>query len=298
MVPMLSLIVDRHVPVRMRDDVTLSADVYRPAGAGTFPTVLTRTPYDKATRGPSPLLIRLASAGYAVVVQDTRGRYASGGRFVPFVHERDDGFDTLEWLVGQPWCDGRIGMYGGSYVGLTQWQAAMSGHPALKAIVPNVTASNYHNGWAYQGGAFELGFNLSWAASVLSIDTALKAHGGDVAAPEIQELFDVVDTQTAAFERIPLRGHEVLRRYAPYYDDWLDHPGYDDFWSALDVSRAYEAIDVAVLNIGGWYDIFLFRHARELHRDARDLAGFLPAPADGRAVEPRRDASRQPDWRR
>ncbi len=254
---MLTLTVDRDVPVPMRDGATLFADVYRPAGIGPYPTVLTRTPYDKATRGPSPLPVRLASAGYAVVVQDTRGRYASEGAFVPFVHERDDGFDTLEWLVAQPWCDGKVGMYGGSYVGLTQWQAAMSGHPALRAIVPNVTASNYHNGWAYQGGAFELGFNLSWAVSVLSIDAALKAHDRDMAAPEIQELFDVIDAQAEAFGRVPLRGHAVLRRFAPYYDDWLDHPAYDDFWATLDVSRAYPSLDVAALNIGGWYDIFL-----------------------------------------
>lgn len=254
---MLTLTVDRDVPVPMRDGATLFADVYRPAGIGPYPTVLTRTPYDKATRGPSPLPVRLASAGYAVVVQDTRGRYASEGAFVPFVHERDDGFDTLEWLVAQPWCDGKVGMYGGSYVGLTQWQAAMSGHPALRAIVPNVTASNYHNGWAYQGGAFELGFNLSWAVSALSIDAALKAHDRDMAAPEIQELFDVIDAQAEAFGRVPLRGHAVLRRFAPYYDDWLDHPAYDDFWAALDVSRAYPSLDVAALNIGGWYDIFL-----------------------------------------
>lgn len=254
---MITLTVDRHVPVPMRDGVTLSADVYRPASGGPFPVVITRTPYDKATRGPSPLLLRLASAGYAVMVQDTRGRYASEGTFVPFVHERDDGFDTLEWLVEQPWCDGKVGMYGGSYVGLTQWQAAMSGHPALRAIVPNVTASNYHNGWAYQGGAFELGFNLSWAASVLSIDTALKAHEKNMSAPEIQALFDVIDGQTEAFARVPLRGHEILRSFAPYYDAWLDHPHYDDFWSSLDVSRAYASLDVAALNMGGWYDIFL-----------------------------------------
>lgn len=254
---MLTLTVDRDAPIPMRDGVILSADIYRPADPGPYPTVLTRTPYDKATRGPTPLVVRLASAGYAVVVQDTRGRYASEGAFVPFVHERDDGFDTLEWLVAQPWCDGKIGMCGGSYVGLTQWQAAMSGHPALKAIVPNVTASNYHNGWAYQGGAFELGFNLSWAISVLSIDTTLKAHGRDMTAEEIQELFDSIDAQTESFARLPLRGHENLRRYAAYYDDWLDHPHYDEFWESLDVSRAYAAIDVAALNIGGWYDIFL-----------------------------------------
>ena len=254
---MLTLTVDRHVSVPMRDGVILSADVYRPAGVGPFPTVLVRTPYDKGSHGPSPLLIRVASAGYAVMVQDTRGRYMSGGEFIPFVYERDDGFDTIEWLVAQPWCNGKIGMYGGSYVGVTQWQAALSRHPALKAIVPNVTASNLHHGWVYQGGAFELGFNLSWTAAGLSHDTALKAHGGDMSAPDMQELLDITDTQTAAFETLPLRGREILQRHARYYDQWLDHPSYDDLWETLDVRPAYHDLSVAALNLGGWYDIFL-----------------------------------------
>lgn len=254
---MLTLTVDRHVSVPMRDDVKLSADVYRPAGPGPFPTVLVRTPYDKSSHGPSPLLIRVASAGYAVVIQDTRGRYASEGTFVAFLHEREDGFDTIDWLVEQPWCDGNVGMYGGSYVGVTQWQAAMSGHPALKAIIPNVTAANLHHGWVYQGGAFELGFNLSWTIAGLAPDRALKALGGDMSAQEFQDILDVIDGQTAAFESLPLRGHSYFQNHAPYYDEWLDHPDYDEYWEKLDVAPAHSAINVASLNLGGWYDIFL-----------------------------------------
>src|SRR5690606_24716860 len=144
--------------------------------------------------------------------------------FYTFINERQDGYDTIEWLVSQPWCDGNVGMYGGSYVGLTQWQAALSGHPALKAIVPVVTASNYHDGWAYQGGAFELQFNLSWTLSVLSINTALRANNGDINAADVQEIFDRTDRMTTEFERLPLAGHPVFSQYAPYYDDWLRHP--------------------------------------------------------------------------
>lgn len=252
-----SLTIDRNITARMRDDTILYADVYRPAGLGPFPTLLTRTPYDKSGFGITPFVLRAATAGYAVVVQDTRGRYASEGAFTPFVHERADGFDTLEWLVAQPWCDGNVGMFGGSYVGLTQWQAAMSGHPNLKAIVPNVTASDYHNGWVYQGGAFELSFNLSWTMSVLTIDTALRANGMNLSAPEIDAIYDASDTLSAEFQRLPLAGHPLLSDFATYYDEWINHPGYDGYWETLDVSKAHNIINPAVLNIGGWYDIFL-----------------------------------------
>lgn len=253
----VSLTVDRNVAIPMRDNTLLYADVYRPSGPGAHPTLLTRTPYDKANTGVMPFVIRAATAGYAVVVQDVRGRFASEGTFFTFVNERQDGYDTLEWLVSQPWCDGNVGMYGGSYVGMTQWQAALSGHPALKAIVPVVTASNYHDGWTYQGGAFELSFNLSWTLSVLSVNTALRANNGDLASPAAQAIFDASDGMTREFERLPLSGHPIFTQFAPYYDDWLQHPTYDDFWSSLDVSNGYADITAASLSIGGWYDIFL-----------------------------------------
>src|ERR1700681_1555595 len=107
----LSLTVDRNVSVPMRDGTLLFADVYRPAAPGRYPTLLQRTPYDKAALLTlSSFVLRATSVGYAVVCQDVRGRFASEGEFTPFVHERDDGEDTLEWLVCQPWCDGNVGM--------------------------------------------------------------------------------------------------------------------------------------------------------------------------------------------
>ncbi|MDQ6601172.1 MAG: CocE/NonD family hydrolase [Chloroflexota bacterium] len=255
----LSLAVDRNVPVPMRDGVVLFADVYRPAGPGPYPTLLTRTPYDKQnTAATAPFILRAAGRGYSVVVQDVRGRFESEGSFFPFVNERQDGYDTLEWLVAQPWCDGEIGMFGGSYVGMTQWQAAIGGHPALKTIVPNITAADYHAGWAYQGGAFQLGFNLSWTMSVLAINTVLRKRKEDPAADAIfHALLDGADNLPEEFARLPLGGHEILHEFAPYYDDWMSHPTYDDFWVNLDVSTRHDALHVSALNIGGWYDIFL-----------------------------------------
>lgn len=255
----LTLTADRNVPVPMRDGVILYADVYRPAGPGPYPALLQRTPYDK--QNPSTtmtFILRATARGYAAIVQDTRGRFESEGAFFAFVNERQDGYDTIDWLAAQPWCDGNIGMFGGSYVGLTQWQAAISGHPALKAIVPNVTASNYHNGWTYQGGAFELGFNLSWTLSVLAINTVLRKRAVDPAVEAtFQALLDGADDQMTEFARLPLAGHPILSEFAPYYDAWVNHPTYDDFWADLDVSTRYDTLNVASYNIGGWYDIFL-----------------------------------------
>jgi putative CocE/NonD family hydrolase len=250
-----SLVIERNMPVSMRDGTTLYADVFRPAGDGPFPTLLQRTPYDKAQSGGTPFVLRAATAGYAVVIQDVRGRFTSEGEFYTFVNERQDGYDTLEWLVGQPWCDGNVGMFGGSYVGLTQWQAATSGHPALKAIVPYVTADNYHDGWTYQGGAFELQFNLSWTM-LLALNTALRAADGDMSAAMPQAVIDGNDNLTAEFTRLPLTGHPLFAEFAPYYDDWVSHPTYDEFWANLDVSTRHPELQVASLNIGGWFDIF------------------------------------------
>jgi putative CocE/NonD family hydrolase len=254
----LTFALERDVPVAMRDGAVLYADVYRPSGHGRYPTMLQRTPYDKGTNVAIALILRAVSSGYAVVFQDVRGRFASEGEFYAFVNERQDGVDTLEWLVAQPWCDGNVGMFGQSYVGLTQWHAAISGHPALKAIIPTVTAADYHAGWAYQGGAFELSFNLSWTMTNLATNTVMRDTKIDPAAEAtFQRLLDGVDDLTPEFNRLPLTGHPILAQYAPYYDDWVNHPTYDDYWANLDVSVRHDSLNVAALNIGGWYDIFL-----------------------------------------
>lgn len=245
---------ERDLPVPMRDGTTLRADVYRPAGPGRYPTLLQRSPYDKsATATMARLILRATEAGYAVVVQDVRGRFRSEGEFHPFVHEKDDGYDTLSWLVDQPWCGGGVGMFNQSYVGLTQWQAAMSGHEALRAIAPTVTASDYHNGWTYQGGAFELSFNYSWVMSALIYDTVRRS-----ANPERRALVDgYADTLDDGYRRLPLEIPAEVADAAPYFGEWVAHPTYDDFWRTLDVSRAHSDLAVPALNIGGWYDIFL-----------------------------------------
>jgi uncharacterized protein len=257
----MRLIIDRDVPVEMRDGTVLRADVYRPDSDTTWPVLLQRTPYDK--NAPSMLLnpIRAASAGYAVVVQDVRGRFASDGNFYTFRHEPDDGYDTIAWTAAQPWSTGKVGMFGLSYVGATQWLAAITTPPALATIVPVVTASDYHEGWTYQGGAFELGFNASWTLSNLAFATLMRRikAGEPFPADFRQTYIGLIDNMCRAFDTLPLGNMPFLHEHhlAPYYYDWLQHPTADAYWQQWCIEAQHHKVAVPALNVGGWYDIFL-----------------------------------------
>ena len=168
------LIVERGVHVPMRDGTTLATDVYRPDTDRRLPVLLERTPYDRSYVPIAGLdTVALVEAGYVIVSQDCRGRFGSEGRFTPFVDEAADGADAIAWCAAQPWSNGRVGMIGGSYVGATQWLPAGERPPALRAIAPYVTASDYHEGWVYQGGAFQLGFSLRWSLESLGLPRLL-----------------------------------------------------------------------------------------------------------------------------
>ena len=257
----LSVKVETNLPAAMRDGVTLFADVYRPDGPGPFPTILQRTPYDKSSPLAAQMLdpIKAAKAGFALVIQDTRGRYTSGGRFYCFADDINDGYDSIEWAAVQPWSNGKVGMCGASYVGATQWLAAIARPPHLAAIAPNVTASNYHNGWTYQGGAFDLGFNISWTLNQLTLAN-FSAHAAamDLPAGRRGELLQAVDEMDAAFRHRPLQDFPHLQDgLADYFYDWLAHPSFDDYWKRLCIEDQHSQVAAPALNIGGWYDIFL-----------------------------------------
>lgn len=253
--------VDKNVMVPMRDGVALATDVYRPAGTGTLPAIVQRTPYDKefsALRNYAFEVMRAVQGGYACVVQDTRGRYQSQGEFDPFLDDGADGADTIAWVAAQPWCSGAVGMAGGSYFGATQWRAASERPDALKAVVPYVTAADYHEGWAYQGGAFELGFNLNWTLAFLAMGEVVRRLGaGRDAAREFQALVAAVDDNDALYRRRPLTEVPLVAQLAPYYLEWLEHPDYDDYWRKVAPKERHGQMTVPALNIGGWYDLFL-----------------------------------------
>jgi uncharacterized protein len=248
--------IETDVEMTTRDGICLRADVLRPADApGPLPTLLQRTPYDKsqALRGADPDVLALVRAGYAVVIQDVRGRYASDGEFEPFRDEAADGAETIAWAAAQPWSDGAVGMFGASYVGATQWLAAGEAPPALRAIAPLVTSAELHDGWAYQGGAFELGFGLLWNSEHLADLTGDGAPGapGTPAAPGPRDDF------AGHVARRPLRALADGRALGAFHGDWLDHPARDDWWERLTPAAARAAVAVPALVVGGWYDLFL-----------------------------------------
>lgn len=256
----MDLVIEKNVPVRMRDGVPLATDVYRPSGGGPFPTVVSRLPYDKEL----PIVnfsfdtLRAARAGYAVVVQDTRGRYASEGRFNPFFDEAADGADAIGWAAAQPWSTGAVGTVGGSYFGATQWLAATQAPEALRAIAPFVTTDQYYEGWAYQGGAFQLGFNLHWCLISLGLGELVRQMGTGQAGPErFAALVAAIDANDELYRRLPLREVPELDGLSPYYEDWLAHPSYDEFWRSVAPCESYDRITAPALNMGGWYDLFL-----------------------------------------
>ena len=238
--------VERNVPAKMRDGVTLRADIYRPAVDGKFPVLLTRTPYDK--QNSMNFGLKAAARGYVVIVQDVRGRYRSEGEWYTFRHESEDGYDTVEWAAGLPYSNGKVGMFGASYVGATQFLAAIARPPHLAGLCPNVTASNYHDGWTYQGGAFEQWFNESWTTGLATNTMRRRVEQSTDALSGIKVL---------PLESYPVLSATSAENVAPYFRDWLAHPNYDEYWMAISVEDHYGRIEVPVFHLGAWYDIFL-----------------------------------------
>jgi uncharacterized protein len=238
------------VEAKMRDGTTLRADVYRPKSEEKFPVLLERTPYDK--RNSASFAIRSAAHGYVVIIQDVRGRYSSDGDWYPFKNESNDGYDTVEWAAALPYSNGKVGMIGGSYVGATQMLTAIAHPPHLAGICPVVTASNYHEGWTYQGGAFEQWFNESWTSG-LAQDTLNRSVGKNTNAQN--GMWKLPLTQYPLFE-VPQGDSDLTRSLAPYFLDWLAHPNYDEYWKRWSIEEHFADINVPVLTIAAWYDIF------------------------------------------
>ncbi len=260
---MADIIIEKNVPVPMRDGVTLRADVYRQSRSAHYPVLLERTPYSKVL--PRMVLdtihvLNAVEAGYAVVIQDTRGRFTSDGEFTPFFDDIADGYDTVEWCAAQSWSSGRVGMFGTSYVGATQLLAAIAAPPHLTAICPVVTAGDFHNGWIYEGGALRLGFVASWAAQFLSLAQLERLP---LSPPqrdsERQRILDEVGRLRRALSHLPLKELPLFRLegLAPYFQDWLAHPGDDDYWRRCNIIAHHERVTVPALHMGGWYDLFV-----------------------------------------
>lgn len=251
--------IEKNLRVRMRDGVFLSTDVYHPTGGGPFPVLLTRTPYDKEVPDlltTIPEIPRLVEAGYAVVVQDVRGRYASEGVFEPFAQEAADGADTIAWAKSQPWSTGKVGSFGLSYLAMTQLLQAGEQPEGLAAMVPCQGPAGYYEGMEYQGGVFE-GHGLAWCLTAIG-ESALRrrAQQGRITEDELTRALTTLGDFSPWLHRLPLNDMPPLAGLAPFYFDWLAHPDYDDYWRSLDHPQASERIAIPALHIGGWYDIF------------------------------------------
>jgi len=248
---LLAALVEREVPVPMRDGVVLRADVMRPA-AGRLPTLVFRTPYGKH-RAPDaePTFERAVERGYAVVIQDVRGRHASEGEFEPYRNEGHDGFDTITWAAAQPWSNGEVGTFGLSYPGAVQWLAALESPPALKAMVPAMTYSTPRN-FFYSGGVFDLSW-LPWIWNNIAPDVRRRK---DLPGPRTvrEALADWEARGEAMRSRLPLTALHELREVAPYYFQWLAHPPGDPWWQWAEVRGRHSRTRAAVLNVSGWHD--------------------------------------------
>ena len=225
----------------MRDGVELSSDIYRPRAPGPFPTVLFRTPYSNNSDVMISRARSLANAGYVCVVQDIRGRWDSDGDYYPFVNDGPDGFDTQEWIGDQEWSNGRIGMAGGSYVALVQWQSAVHRSRYLTCMAPRVIATDFFGGLVFPGGAFQLNVLATWG---------MRTNGRTGQSIEYHDW-------TEAFRHLPMIQMDRLAgRDLDFWKDWIEHPTYDDYWKAIDVEGRWDEIAAPAFNMGGWYDLY------------------------------------------
>lgn len=225
------------ITIAMRDGVKLTADLYRDDAVTKAPVILTRTPYDRTKQKGTGE--KWAKAGYIFIAQDCRGKFGSAGDFAPYNNEGQDGYDTIEWITRQPWCSGRVGMMGGSYVGAVQWQAAVEHPPGLAAIAPQATWGSFYRN-LYLGGSVRLALIAGWIA-------------GNSPKPDGAKPNDFNE----AFLHLPLSEVDnAIGWDMPWLDAFLTHPEPDGFWTRLDLTPRLPELQLPALHVVGYYDFF------------------------------------------
>ncbi|GAA4231858.1 CocE/NonD family hydrolase [Actinomadura meridiana] len=253
--------VQKDVPTTMRDGTVLRSNVFTPKGDEDFPVILIRLPYNK--EGAENIFYAnpdfYAKSCYIVVAQDVRGQYKSDGKFYAYRDEATDGYDTIEWSARLPHSNGKVGMYGFSYPGLTQWLPATLTPPHLVTIVPAFTSSDIYDGWTYEGGALYQSFTQSWPLFSLANSSVDRLPDGAKLSAEMNQAS--ADLFSKWYRSMPLTKWPPLypkdERVAPYFYDWIKHPSYDDYWKRWAIRDHYPQVKVPALNYGGWHDIFL-----------------------------------------
>lgn len=239
--PIYTVSIQRDIKITMRDGVRLSANLFLPDADGPFPLIFQRMPYGQSG---SHLGTYYARRGYAYMIQDCRGRYDSEGVFYPFLDDARDGYDTLEWVVQQPWSNERVGMFGPSYLGGVQWLLACEGHPALQAIVPNVVPCDFWKEGYWHSGAFSLALNALWTCLEISSRTS------DL---DMIPAYDL----NAFFRHLPLSDFdEAAGVHNQFWRDFLAHAEYSPYWEQMGVHTRFDKIQVPAYIMCGWYDYY------------------------------------------
>ena len=247
------VVIERNVAVPMSDGMKLRADIYRPATPGRYPVLIERVGYERSARCVEPGDF-FARRGYVFVGQSVRGVYGSEGEFAPFrddgwgVHR--DGYDTIEWAADQAWSSGSVGMLDGSYSGYTQYLAAVTRPPHLKALCVRAGLASLYHDWVYRGGAHQLAVR-EWALRAVLLPQFSEDSPSRLRVEEtLQEL-------ARWNQYLPSGSCPPMEGVADWYLEWLAHPTYADYWTDLDVTTRLEDIEVPAVHFSGWFDIFL-----------------------------------------
>jgi putative CocE/NonD family hydrolase len=246
----------RKVPCKLSDGTILYSDHYHPATPGPHPTLLMRQPYgrDIASTVVYAHPVWFARHGYNVVIQNVRGRGDSTGDFYPFRNEQQDGAETIAWLRTLPESNGKIGMYGFSYQGMTQWLAAAAQPEGLLCIAPAQTAHDLYHGWFYNHGVLRLASSLGWGLQMLKMDARRL---------QLREACDALERAWSAlpaqYLHTPTATHPAINAEGlpTYVTDWFEHDQPGEFWSQMDISHRVEQIKIPALHLSGWYDTYL-----------------------------------------
>jgi putative CocE/NonD family hydrolase len=279
--------VERGHVVPMVDGVRLVTDVYHPAGDGPWPTLIFRVRGSLSAGFITSVLMLnpmvAVERGYAVVIQQVRGRGLSEGEWNPFFNEGSDGADCVRWVLDQAWCNGRIGTYGTAYSAVSALQLVAQGFEEVKACTVLGTNANPYDNWIYTSECFELGWNVYWAY-MLGIESIGRLDCSDEErAQSRSDLSQAIINAPEVVRRLPIDQHPELRNgVSPCYEDWLEHPSYDEYWDSINILKKVPQISAPILSIVGWHDNFLKSHF-DLYRQITSV-GAEPGRSNHRMV--------------
>jgi putative CocE/NonD family hydrolase len=244
--PQYEFVIERGVRVPLRDGIELSMDIYRPVGVERAPAILTRTPYKKE-------MLELqgnfyARRGYIYAAQDCRGCFGSSGCWDPMVNEAKDGYDTVEWLAGRSYSNGKVGMIGGSYAGAVQWSAAALRPPHLVTIIPNVSPPDPFHNVPYEYGVFFLWASIWWADAVES------RVGADISGAALARISEKKYTRLLRTLPVIDLDKVVLGKEIPCWRQWIRHSTDDSYWEPADFLDNLQAVNIPAFHQSGWFD--------------------------------------------